>query len=107
VLEIVNIINLGVTNYTCGQNKLLTLRDFKQFTKRFETLKLKLFYFSMEQIEGNQNKVNRKMIDHQEDYITAREERKRQRKPSTKFRHSDLCNYNRKEKKKKKEKKKS
>lgn len=59
----------------------------------------------MEQIEGNQNKVNRKMIDHQEDYITAREERKRQRKPSTKFRHQDLCNYNRKEKKKKKEKK--
>jgi hypothetical protein len=98
VLEIVNFINLDVTNYTYGQNKLLTLRDFKQFTKRFETLKLKLFYFSMKQIEGNQNKVNRKMKDHQEDYITAREERKRQRKPTTKIRHSDLCNYNRKEK---------
>jgi hypothetical protein len=98
VLEIVNFINLDVTNYTYGQNKLLTLRDFKQFTKRFETLKLKLFYFSMKQIEGNQNKVNRKMKDHQEDCTTAREERKRQRKPTTKIRHSDLCNYNRKEK---------
>jgi hypothetical protein len=39
------------------------------------------------------------MKDHQEDYITAREERKRQRKPSTKIRPLDLCNYNRKEKK--------
>jgi hypothetical protein len=57
----------------------------------------------MEQIEGNPNKVNRKMKDHQEDYITAREERKRQRKPSTKIRHLDMCNYNRKERKKKEE----
>jgi hypothetical protein len=46
------------------------------------------------------------MKDHQEDYITAREERKRQRKPSTKIRPLDLCNYNRKEKKKKKKRKK-
>ncbi len=56
MLEIVNFINLDVTNCTYGQNKLLTLRDFKQFTKRFETLKLKLFYFSMDRLKATKTK---------------------------------------------------